>query len=117
MPNAGTAKLRASARAKGASKRSARTEEQDWQQLAVFGAGLALGIALGAATTLLSAPRSGAETRSLVRAYAGRKRQAVGERSRDAWLDLRGELRGLKNAWRQRHIAEGRHALLDELEG
>ncbi|MEO8335671.1 MAG: YtxH domain-containing protein [bacterium] len=66
----------------------------DWQQLAVFGAGLAVGIALGAGIALLTAPQAGAETRADLRYGASRTTRAIGRRSRNAWLDLRDELRG-----------------------
>lgn len=90
-------------RAAGAGKRPpARRNESDWLQVAVFGAGLALGIFVGAGAALLTAPQSGREARSEIRAYARRKRRALGRRSRDAWLDLQDELRDAANALRRR---------------
>ncbi|MDB4878858.1 MAG: hypothetical protein JWL60_304, partial [Gemmatimonadetes bacterium] len=49
----------------------------DWQQVAIFGAGLALGIAVGAGAALLTAPRTGAETRASLRAGASRVRRTT----------------------------------------
>lgn len=72
--------------------------ETDWQQVAIFGAGLALGIALGAGVAMLTAPQSGAETREDLRRFTVRKRRALGRRSSEAWLDLRAELRGARRA-------------------
>ncbi len=46
-------------------------ETMEWDNIGVFGAGLAVGLALGAGLALLLAPRSGEETREL-----------LGERSR-----------------------------------
>ena len=70
----------------------------DWQQMAVFGAGLAVGIALGAGIALLTAPQTGAETRADLRYGARRTTRAIGRKSRNAWLDLRDELRGATSA-------------------
>ncbi|MEO5816546.1 MAG: YtxH domain-containing protein [Gemmatimonadaceae bacterium] len=70
------------------------SQRADWQQMAVFGAGLAVGIALGAGIALLTAPQAGAETRADLRHGARRTTRALGRRSRNAWLDLRDELRG-----------------------
>src|SRR5258708_14651623 len=80
----------------------ARKNESDWQQVAVFCAGLALGILVGAGAALLTAPQSGREARSDIRHYARRKRRALGRRSRDAWLDLRDELRDAARSLRRR---------------
>jgi gas vesicle protein len=74
----------------------------DWQQLSVFGAGLALGIAVGAGVALMTAPRSGAETRAALRSGAGRIRRTTSRRGRDAWDDLRDELRNATRALRRR---------------
>src|SRR6516162_2363569 len=66
----------------------------------VFAAGVALGIAVGAGVALLFAPQSGEDTRrSLVR--RGRK---LTNRGRDAWDDLREELRAARR--RRRHRKE-----------
>ena len=103
--------------ARGATRRHARTvtppapdEGADWQQLALFGAGLAVGLALGAGIALLSAPQAGWKTRADIRRYSRNKRRAAMRRGRDAWQDLRDELsdaaRGL--ARRRRSTARPR---------
>src|SRR5215831_13368845 len=66
--------------------------ETDWQQVAIFGAGLALGLALGAGTALLTAPQSGEETRAALRGRARRIGRTASRRSHDAWDELRDEL-------------------------
>ena len=76
--------------------------ETDWQQVAVFGAGLALGIALGAGVAMLTAPQSGLETRADISRTASRTRRTIGRRSHEAWLDLRDELRGATMTLRRR---------------
>ena len=83
--------------------------EVDWMQVAIFGAGLALGITLGAGVALLAAPQSGTETRADLLRSARRARTAVGRRGNDAWLDLQDELRGMSRAIgrrRAKHAAE-----------
>ena len=50
---------------------SSYEETMEWDNIGIFGAGLAAGLALGAALALLLAPQSGEETREL-----------LGERSR-----------------------------------
>lgn len=68
----------------------------------IFAAGMALGIAVGAAGALLFAPQSGVDTR---RAIARRGRR-LGVRGRDAWDDLGQELRRFarrrRRAWQRR---------------
>lgn len=59
------------------------------ETIAVFAAGVALGVALGAGAALLLAPQSGSETRQAI----ARRGRRLGHRSRDAWDDLRDELR------------------------
>jgi gas vesicle protein len=76
--------------------------ETDWQQVAIFGAGLALGLALGAGAALLTAPQSGEETRAALRGRARRIGRTTSRRSRDAWADLRDELQSAKLALRRR---------------
>jgi gas vesicle protein len=78
--------------------------ETDWQQVALFGTGLALGIAVGAGAALLAAPQSGAETRAALMARAARVRRTTSRRGRDAWEDLRLELNGVKRALRRRKL-------------
>jgi len=62
---------------------------------------------------MLTAPQSGEETRASLRRFATRKRRAVGRKSRDAWMDLRDELRGARQALRRRKV---RRALQREQE-
>ena len=63
--------------------------EIDWERIAIFGSGIALGAALGAGVALLFAPFSGEETRAAIRRRGAR----LATRSHDAWEDLRDELR------------------------
>ena len=76
----------------------------DWQQLSVFGVGLALGLALGAGVALMTTPRTGAETRAVLRSRAGRLRRTTGRRGRDAWDDLQDELQKATRALRRRKL-------------
>ena len=55
----------------------------------IFAAGMVVGLMVGASTALLLAPATGADTRHEI-ARRGRK---LRRRSRDAWDDLRRELR------------------------
>lgn len=71
------------------SPEAAEAADIDWQQVAIFGIGLALGLAVGAGAALLFAPQSGSDTRRSI-ARAGR---GVSRRTHDAWDDLRDELR------------------------
>jgi hypothetical protein len=84
--------------------------ETDWQEVALFGAGLALGVILGAGGALLTAPRTGAETRAALGARAARFRRTTVRSSRNAWDDLRDELRqakrNLRNRKRRKHEME-----------
>jgi hypothetical protein len=61
----------------------------DWRRVGIFGAGLAIGLAVGAGAALLLAPQSGEETRELLGAGARR----LGDRAADRWDDLRDEIR------------------------
>jgi hypothetical protein len=74
---------------------------------AIFAAGLAIGIALGAGAALLFAPQSGADTRRSI----ARRGRRLGQRGRNAWDDLAHELKSAarrrRKAWRIRR--EGRH--------
>jgi hypothetical protein len=81
---------------------SSAVDETDWQQVAIFGVGVAFGLAVGAGAALLTAPRSGAETRAALRARAGRVGRTTRRRGRDAWEDLRDELRGARRALQRR---------------
>jgi hypothetical protein len=77
----------------GASARSpgiapAHGREIDWERVAVFGTGIALGAAIGAGVALLFAPYSGREARAAIR----RRGVRLAHQGRDAWDDLRDEL-------------------------
>lgn len=74
----------------------------EWHHLALFGAGVALGITLGAGLALLTAPQSGAETRADIGRGANRARRAVRGAGTDAWHGVRSELRGIARALRRR---------------
>ena len=87
--------------------------ETDWQQVAIFGAGLTLGIALGAGVALLTAPQAGEETRADLRRKARRASRMLGRHSHDAWLDVRAEVRGMTRALSRR---KARSAAERELE-
>jgi gas vesicle protein len=78
------------------------SHETDWQQIAIFGAGLALGLALGAGTALLAAPQSGEETRAVLRSRVKRLKRSASRTSRDAWTELGDELRGAAQSLRRR---------------
>lgn len=63
--------------------------ELDWKHIAIFAAGVAVGLTVGAGLALLTAPQSGRATRRDI-AKRGRR---IRRRSADAWDDLRHELR------------------------
>jgi gas vesicle protein len=63
--------------------------EIDWERVAVFGTGIALGVALGAGVALLFAPASGDELRAAI----ARRGSRLAHQGRDAWDDLRDELK------------------------
>ena len=91
--------------------------ETDWQQVAIFGAGLALGLALGAGTALLTAPQSGEETRAALRGRAKRIGRTTSRRGHDAWAELRDELQSARLSLRRRRANRAaRRALQHELE-
>jgi gas vesicle protein len=92
------------ARRDAGTKSTQRGQDTDWAQVAIFGAGLALGIALGASAALLTAPRSGAEIRAALRARAGRVSRTARRRGHDAWEELRDELRRATRARRRRQL-------------
>jgi hypothetical protein len=62
--------------------------EIDWERVALFGTGIALGAALGAGVALLFAPSSGEEIRAAIASRGAR----LAHRGRDVWDDLRDEL-------------------------
>ena len=113
---ASTASPRASRTTVSAGSRTSRTSaasgysstftpsrgEADWQEIALFGAGLALGVILGAGGALLTAPRTGAETRAALGARAARLRRSTVRNSQNAWDELRDELRQVKRNRRER---------------
>jgi gas vesicle protein len=91
--------------------------DTDWQQVALFGAGLALGLTLGAGIALLAAPQSGEETRAAIKGRARRIRRATSRRSQDAWAELRDELHAATRSLRRRRSQRAaRRALQRELE-
>ena len=77
-------------------------EAMEWKHVAIFGAGLALGISLGAGVALLTAPQSGAETRAGIRRGARNAGGAVRGASGDAWEGVQAEMRRLARALRRR---------------
>ena len=114
MSYAGPVRTRSAIRSTPSRKAASRSvDETDWHQLAIFGAGLALGVAVGAGVALLTAPQTGADTRALLGQKARRTSQAVGRRSHDAWLDVKDELRGMRRALRRK---KARSALERDLE-
>jgi gas vesicle protein len=78
------------------------THETDWQHIAIFGAGLALGLVLGAGSALLTAPQSGEETRAVLKGRVRRLKRSATRTSRDAWGELGDELRGAAQSLRRR---------------
>jgi hypothetical protein len=101
--SAATAAHTSTSRAGGAAP-SPNGLETDWGQIALFGAGLALGITLGAGAALLTAPRTGEETRAVLRGRVGRLRRTAGRKSHDVWDDLHDELAGVQHAIRRRKL-------------
>ena len=91
-------------------------EETDWERVALFGAGLALGIAVGAGAALLTAPQSGAETRAVLRARTGRLTRSAARRGHDAWDELREELRSVRRGLRRRRAQRDQERALADLE-
>jgi uncharacterized membrane protein YfcA len=87
---------------------SAARGDTDWQEVALFGVGLLLGVLLGAGGALLAAPRTGAETRAALGARAARLRRSTTRRGRDAWEELSDELRGARHALRRRKVRRAR---------
>src|SRR5688500_4908689 len=84
----------------------------EWGDAGVFGAGIALGVLIGAGAALLFAPQSGSETRDDI----VRGTRDFGFRATDAWEDLREELRhaATRGARRlRRGVRRGRHTTED----
>ena len=114
MSYAGPVPSRGASRPKPASKSSLQPgHDTDWQQVAVFGAGLLLGIAVGAGVAILTAPQTGQETRDDLRRSAARTSRAMGRRSRNAWADVQDELSAVAGAISRR---KARRAAARELE-
>lgn len=61
----------------------------EWGDAGLFGAGIAIGVLIGAGAALLFAPQSGSETRDDI----VRGTRDFGYRATDAWEDLREEFR------------------------
>jgi len=91
---------------------SRSSTESEHGSAVVFAAGVALGVVVGAGVALLFAPHSGYETRRSI----ARRGRYVSRRSRDAWDDMRDELRkavrNRKRSWRLK-----RQRARDEREG
>jgi len=91
---------------------SRSSAESEHGSAVVFAAGVALGVVVGAGVALLFAPHSGYETRRSI----ARRGRYVSRRSRDAWDDMRDELRkavrNRKRSWRLK-----RQRARDEREG
>ncbi len=80
-------------------------EARDWGAIGLFAAGMAIGLALGAGTALLTAPMSGRETR-----------EYLGDRVEERWSGLRDEVRGMGRRGRRklrRALSRGRWAAED----
>lgn len=93
----------------------AYTEEREWDRLATFGSGVALGALLGAGVALLFAPAAGEDVRELLLDQA----RAAGGRVRDRFGDLRDEARHATRRGRRgvkRGLARGGWALEDALD-
>jgi hypothetical protein len=91
---------------------SSYDETMEWDNIGIFGAGLAAGLILGAGLALLLAPRSGEETRELL----GERSRWVTDRVSGGFDDLRG---GVERATRRsrrklrRGITRGRWMMED----
>jgi hypothetical protein len=73
---------------------SSYDETTEWDDLGIFGAGLAVGLALGAGLALLLAPQSGEETREIL----GERSRWLGDHFTGGFDDLRG---GVERATRR----------------
>ena len=63
-------------------------DDVDWERVAVFGTGIAVGAVLGAGVALLFAPASGEEARAAI----VRRGARLAKGGQDAWDELRDEL-------------------------
>ena len=77
-----------------------------WKHVAIFGAGLALGISLGAGVALLTAPQSGADTRAGIRRGARNAGGAVRGAGTEAWHGVQAEIRRITRALRRRRARQ-----------
>jgi gas vesicle protein len=97
----------------GVTRASGRSysEEGQWRNAAIFGAGIALGAMIGAGAALLYAPRSGEEMREMLSDRAQRLGGRIGDRIDDArgdlgWYMRRGRRKLRRNAERGRWAGE-----------
>ncbi|HEY9449479.1 MAG TPA: YtxH domain-containing protein [Gemmatimonadaceae bacterium] len=91
---------------------SSYEETTEWDNLGIFGAGLAVGLTLGAGLALLLAPRSGEETRELL----GERSRWVGDRVSGGLDDIRyGVERATRRSRRKLHrgLTRGRWVVED----
>ena len=91
------------------------TRSLEWADAGLFGAGIAVGVLIGAGAALLFAPQSGSETREDI----VRGTRDFGFRATDAWEDLREELRhaATRGAKRlRRGVRRGRHTTEDHVD-
>lgn len=84
----------------------------EWGDAGLFGAGIAVGVLIGAGAALLFAPQSGPETREGI----VRGTRDLSYRATDAWDDLREELRHVATRGARqlrRGVRKGRHTTED----
>jgi gas vesicle protein len=84
--------------------------------VALFGVGVALGIAVGAGAALLTAPAAGDETRAALRHRARRLKRTTARRGHDAWQELRDELHNARLALRRRRMRRAKRKELEREE-
>ena len=87
------------------------SEDMQWRNTAIFGAGVALGALLGAGAALLYAPQTGEEAREMLSERAQRFGGRIGERLDDArgdlgWYMRRGRRKLRRGASRGRWASE-----------
>lgn len=68
--------------------RPAEEDEVDWERIALFGTGIAIGAVLGAGVALLFAPAAGVDARAAI----VRRGARLARGGKDAWDELRDEL-------------------------
>jgi gas vesicle protein len=81
-------------------QRPVAIERRNWDRMALFAAGVALGVTVGAGAALILAPQSGAETRQAL----ARRGRRLSRRGRDAWDDLRLEFRRMRRRRAQAQV-------------